>query len=49
MVLKYAIISIIVAKAKTFSRDFLDKVSTFSRDFLDEASTFSRDFLCLLK
>ena len=49
MVLKYAIISIIVAKAKTFSRDFLDKVSTFSWDFLDEASTFSRDFLCLLK
>ena len=47
MVLKYAIISIIVAKAKTFSRDFLDEVSTFSRDFLDEVSTFSRDFLCL--
>jgi len=49
MVLKYAIISIIVAKAKTFSRDFLDEVSTFSRDFLDKVSTFSRDFLCLLK
>ena len=49
MILKYAIISIIVAKAKTFSRDFLDEVSTFSRDFLDKASTFSRDFLCLLE
>ena len=45
MVLKYAIISIIVAKAKTFSRDFLDEVSTFPRDFLDEVSTFPRDFL----
>ena len=45
MVLKYAIISIIVAKAKTFSREFLDEVSTFSREFLDEVSTFSREFL----
>ena len=36
MVLKYAIISIIVAKAKTFSREFLDEVSTFSREFLDK-------------